>query len=449
VTAAQYSVREQRGWYLYDWANSAFATTGVALFLGPYLTVLAKAAADANGFIHPLGISVDARSYWSYLVSLSVILQVLVLPVVGAAADYGHRKKQYLGATAYLGAAAATAMFWLQGNAYLWGGALFILANVSFGASVVVYNSFLPEIAPPEQRDAVSSKGWGIGYIGGGVLLALNLLLYLNAKRIGITDAMAVRISLGSAGVWWAVFTIPTLLTLRIHSITRKQHAAVGAVFGQLRHTVADIRRYPQTMMFLIAYLLYNDAIQAVLALASQFGSDELKIPVSSLTLAILMVQFVGFFGAIGFQWLAAVTGAKRAIAVSLVLWTGMLIYLFKWVYTTRDFFIVAAIVAIVMGGSQALSRSLFAQLIPPGKEAEYFSIYEVSDKGTSWVSPLVFGLALQITHSYRQAILSLIVFFVAGLAVLTKVDVKRGAADAERDLNGQGAPLNSDRSAV
>jgi UMF1 family MFS transporter len=209
------------------------------------------------------------------------------------------------------------------------------------------------------------------------------------------------------------------------------QNSAAGAVFGQLRHTLADIRRYPQTMIFLIAYLLYNDAIQAVLALASQFGSDELKIPVASLTLAILMVQFVGFFGAIGFQWLAAVTDAKRAIAVSLVLWTVTLIYLFKWVYNTREFFIAAAIVAIVMGGSQALSRSLFAQLIPKGKEAEYFSIYEVSDKGTSWVSPLVFGLALQITHSYRQAVLSLIVFFIAGLVVLTKVDVKRGEAEA------------------
>ncbi len=429
MAPAEYSVREQRGWYLYDWANSAFVTTGVALFLGPYLTALAKAAADANGLVHPLGISVDARSFWSYLVSLSVILQVLVLPVVGAAADYGHRKKQYLAATAYVGAAAATAMFWLQGSAYLWGGALFILANVSFGASVVVYNSFLPEIAPPEQRDAVSSRGWGIGYIGGGVLLALNLLLYLNAKRIGITDAMAVRISLGSAGLWWALFTIPTLLTLRNRSPKQQSERAV---LGQLRHTLADIRRYPQTMLFLVAYLLYNDAIQAVLALASQFGNDELKIPVSSLTLAILMVQFVGFFGAIGFQWLAAVTGAKRAIAVSLVLWTGTLIYLFAWVYNTRDFFIAAAIVAIVMGGSQALSRSLFAQLIPPGKEAEYFSIYEVSDKGTSWVSPLVFGLALQITHSYRLAILSLIIFFVAGLLVLMRVDVQRGARDAE-----------------
>ena len=430
----EYSVREQRGWYLYDWANSAFATTAVALFLGPYLTALAKAAADGAGFVHPLGIHVDARSYWSYLVSLSVILQVLVLPIVGSIADYGRRKKECLAATAYLGAGAAIAMYWLQGGAYLWGGALFVIANVSFGASVVIYNSFLPEIAPPEQRDAVSSKGWGVGYIGGGVLLALNLLLFMNASRIGMTEALAVRINLASAGAWWAVFTIPALAALRNRAALRvlpRGRRAVGAVLGQLRHTVADIRRYPQTITFLIAYLLYNDAIQAVLALAAQFGNDELKIPVSKLTLAILMVQFVGFFGAIGFQWLARAMDAKRAILVSLVIWTATLVYLYAAVKTTTDFFIAAAIAAVVMGGSQALSRSLFAQLIPRGKEAEYYSIYEVSDKGTSWLSPLVFGLALQVTHSYRAAILSLIVFFIAGLVVLLRVDVKRGETEA------------------
>ena len=430
----EYSVREQRGWYLYDWANSGFATTVIALFLGPYLTILAKAAADATGYVHPLGIAIDARSYWSYLVSLSVILQVLVLPIVGAIADYGDRKKLCLAVTAYAGAACAIAMFWLQGSAYLLGGLLFILGNVSFGASVVVYNSFLPQIAPPEQRDAVSSKGWGIGYIGGGVLLALNLLLAMNAGKLGLTDAMAIRICLGSAGVWWAVFTVPALLALRNRPASRVIQPglrAAGAVASQLRHTLADIRRYRHTMWFLAAYLLYNDAIQAVLALAAQFASDELKIAVRDITLAFLMVQFVGFAGAILFQWLAAAISAKRAIIASLLLWTATLIYLYAAVRTTGDFFIAAAAVAIVMGGSQALSRSVFAQLIPTGKEAEYFSIYEISDKGTSWVSPAVFGLALQFTRSYRLAILSLIVFFIAGLLVLLRVDVQAGEIEA------------------
>jgi UMF1 family MFS transporter len=183
-------------------------------------------------------------------------------------------------------------------------------------------------------------------------------------------------------------------------------------------------------MTFLIAYLLYNDAIQTVITLASQFGNDELKIPVSQLTLAILMVQFVAFFGSILFNWIAAAINAKRAVVLSLVIWTAVLIYIYVAVKTTLEFFIMAAIVGMIMGGSQALSRSLYAQLVPKQKEAEYFSIYEISDKGTSWMCPLLFGLAMQATHSYRLAVLSLIVFFIAGLAVLLKVDMERGERD-------------------
>ncbi len=428
-----YSAKEQRGWYMYDFANSAFSTTVVTLFLGPYLTVLAKNAADPQGMVHPLGIAADARSFWSYIVSLSVILQVIFLPMVGAVADFGRRKKELLAATAYLGAAATMAMFFLDGKDYLFGGVLFLIANVSFGAAEAIYNSFLPEIAPPEDRDAVSSKGFGIGYLGGGLLLALNLVLYLERDKIGISEAMAVRISLCSAGVWWAGFTIPTLLALHNRGPARVLAAgqsAIRTVALQLIHTIREVRRFPQTFTFLIAYLLYNDAIQTVLTLASQFGNDELKIPVSTLTLAILMVQFVAFFGAIAFNWLAAAISAKRAVVFSLVIWTGVLIYIYAAVTTTLQFFIMAAVVAIVMGGSQALSRSLYAQLVPKSKEAEYFSIYEVSDKGTSWMCPLLFGLALQFTKSYRLAILSLIVFFVAGLLVLLKVNVEQGERD-------------------
>jgi UMF1 family MFS transporter len=419
---------------MYDFANSAFSTTVVTLFLGPYLTVLAKNAADAQGMLHLLSIPVDARSVWSYAVSLSVILQVILLPMVGAAADYGRRKKEILGATAYLGATATMAMFFLKGDAYLFGVVLFLIANVTFGAAEAIYNSFLPEIAPPEQRDAVSSKGFGIGYLGGGLLLALNLVLYLKADRIGISEAMAVRISLSSAGAWWAVFTIPTLLALHNRGPSRTLHpgqSAIRTVAMQLIHTLREVRRFPQAFTFLIAFLLYNDAIQTVISLASQFGNDELKIPVSQLTLAILMVQFVAFFGAMAFNWLAAAISAKRAVVFSLVIWTAVLIYIYALVYTTTQFFVMAAIVAMIMGGSQALSRSLYAQMVPKSKEAEYFSIYEVSDKGTSWMCPLLFGLALQFTKSYRVAILSLIVFFVAGLLVLLRVNVEQGERDA------------------
>ena len=429
------STPEQRGWYLYDWANSAFATTVVTLFLGPYLTSLAKAAAAPDGLVHPLGIPVDPRSFWSYAIGISVGAQVLSLPVIGALADFGRHKKRILAVTAYLGAGLTAALFFIAGRNYLAGGVLFIVANVSFGASEAIYNSFLPEIAPPEQRDAVSSKGWAIGYLGGGLLLALNVLLYMRAGSLGISEAMAARISLSSAGVWWAVFTIPTLLALRDRGPARvlpPGRSAMGASVRQLKHTLRDVRRYPQAMTFLIAFLLYNDAIQTVLAVAAQFANDELKIPVSQLTLAILMAQFLGFFGALGFQKVAAAINAKRAVVASLVIWAAALVYIYLAVYSAVQFFAVTAVVALVMGGSQALSRSLFAQLTPKGREAEYFSIYEISDKGTSWLCPILFGLALQFTGSYRAAILSLIVFLAAGLMVLLKVDMIRGQREAQ-----------------
>jgi UMF1 family MFS transporter len=431
-----YTKREQVGWCMYDFANSAFYTTVITLFLGPYLTALATNAADAGGYVHPFGMPIYARSFWSYAVSLSVILQVLFLPMVGAVADYGRRKKEFLGATAYLGAFATIAMFFLKGSDYLLGGLLFLIANVAFGAAEVIYNSLLPEIAAPEDRDTVSSKGYAYGYIGGGVLLALNLALFMGAGKIGITEGMAVRISLCSAGVWWAVFTIPTLITVHnrgpAHRLARGQNALATSV-RELVHTLREVGRYPQTTVFLIAYLLYNDAIQTVIALSSQFGSDELKIPQAQMTLAILMVQFVAFFGAIGFNWVASKTSAKRAVVVSLIIWIGVVVYIL-WVNTTVAFFLMAAVVALVLGGSQALSRSLFAQLVPKGQEAQYYSVYEITDKGTSWLCPIIFGLALQFTKSFRLAILSLLFFFVAGLVILLKVNVEQG----ERDVAAQ-----------
>jgi UMF1 family MFS transporter len=435
---SDYSKREQIGWCMYDFANSAFYTTIISVFLGPYLTVLAKNAADSAGNVHPFGMSIYASSVWSFTGGLSVILQVIFLPMVGAVADYGRRKREVLAATAYLGALATIAMFFLEGADYLLGVLLFMIANVAFGAAEVIYNSFLPEIAPPQDRDAVSSKGYAYGYIGGGVLLALNLALFMGAGKIGITEGMAVRISLSSAGAWWGVFTIPTLLTLHnrgpAHRLAGGQ-SALSATIQQLAHSLKSLRNYPQAAVFLVAFLLYNDAIQTVIALSSQFGSDELKIPQAQMTLAILMVQFVAFFGSLGFNWVASKTSAKRAVAASLIIWIAVVVYIF-WVTTTVQFFLMAAVVALVLGGSQALSRSLFAQLVPKGREAAYYGVYEITDKGTSWICPIVFGLAMQFTKSFRLAILSLLFFFVAGLLVLFKVNIEQG----ERDVAIQAA---------
>lgn len=435
LIAATDDRREQIGWYFYDWANSAFSTTVVTVFLGPYLTEVTRAAADANGFVYPLGIPIAAGSFFPYMVSLSVLLQVLFLPILGAIADYSHAKKFLLGLFAYIGAFATMAMYFIQGDRYLLGGGLFLIANLAFGASIVFYNAFLPEIASPDRRDAVSSQGWAMGYLGGGLLLLANLILFNSREALGIPTDVAVRISLVSAGLWWAGFTLIPLFALRRRQATRalppgERYLTVG--FKQLSHTFSQVRSYPQTLLFLAAYLLYNDGIQAVIALASVFGAEELGLDQGVLIPAILMVQFVAFFGALGFGLLARRVGAKRAIMLSLLLWTGVVIYsYFMPAGVPAQFFLLAAVIAVVLGGSQALSRSVFSLMIPRGQEAEYFSIYEIGERGTSWLAPLFFGLAYQSTGSYRIALVSLMVFFIAGLAILAFVDIRRAAEEA------------------
>ena len=427
--------REVRGWYFYDWACSAFSTTVVTVFLGPHLTSITQDAAGGDKrFVHPLGIAVRAESFFPYVISISVLVQVLILPLVGAIADRTQRKKQLLAGCAYLGAAATMAMYFLDGERYLLGGALLILANIAFGAAVVVYNAFLPEIAAPDDRDAVSSRGFGFGYLGGGLLLALNLVLYTYRDSLGVAEGDAVRISLLSAGVWWALFTVVPLRSLRSRPPQHTAEIARGALaggFGQLRDTLRDARRYPKTLLFLAAYLLYNDGIQSVIALSATYGDEELDLSKNTLIVTVLLVQSVAFGGAVWLGRLALTYGAKRVVLASLAVWTVLVAV--AYVLPARQpvfFFALAVGIGVVLGGSQALSRSLFSQLIPRQKEAEYFSLYEISERGTSWLGAFFFGLSLQWTGSYRVAILSLIVFFVAGSSLLARVDV-RGAIEA------------------
>jgi MFS transporter, UMF1 family len=321
--------RERVGWYFYDWANSAFFTTVISVFLGPYLITVTEAAADVHGFVYPFGLKVRAGSFWPYVVALSVVQQVIFLPVLGAVADYTQRKKMMLGVFSYVGSFATMGLYFLQGTNYLLGGALFIIANVSIGASVIFYNAFLPELAAPDQRDSVSSMGWAVGYLGGGMLLGLNLVLFFKARSLGLSETHAVRISLASAGIWCGLFTVIPMLTLRSRQSGQRlppgeNYCAVG--FKQLRQTLLAVRNYPQTLLFLIAALLYNDGIHTVNTMAATFGDKELGIKKATLIIVVLMVQFVAFFGALLFNLLAKMLGTKRAIMFSLILWTGTVV---------------------------------------------------------------------------------------------------------------------------
>ncbi|GAA0527787.1 MFS transporter [Paractinoplanes ferrugineus] len=437
--------RERTGWYFYDWANSAFSTTVLTVFLGPFLTSVTKIAAgcelgadDCTGRVHPLGLSVAAGSFYPYVVSLSVFLTVFVLPVMGAVADRSPRKKVLLAVTAFTAAAATMGFAFVTGDRYLLGGILFLIANIFGGASIVVYNSFLPQLAGPDERDKVSSRGWALGYLGGGLLLAFNLVA-VTILSVDGNDQRTLDLArwcIVSAGVWWALFTLIPLAWLREHPGRSAAAGPRGNVlvdgFRQLGATIRNVRAYPLTLFFLLAYLIYNDGIQTVIALASQYGTEELDLEQSTLIITILLVQFLAFGGALLLGAMAARVGARRTVLFSLALWLGVVIAAY-WLPAGEPlpFMLLGVAIGLVLGGSQALSRSLYSQLIPAGKEGEYYGFYEISDKGTSWLGPLLFGLVFQLTDSYRFGIVSLVVFFLVGGVLLALVPIRRAIVAA------------------
>ncbi len=434
--------RDQTGWYFYDWANSAFSTTVATVFLGPYISSLARSAAGPDGLARFLGIPVAPDSFLPYCISFSVVLQVLFLPVLGAIADYSNLRMRLMQLFAVAGSVATMFMFFVTTGTWWLGGLLFIVANFSFGAAIVFYNAFLPDIAGPEDRDRVSAVGWALGYLGGGLLLALNLVFYLMGDNLGIDTGLTVRINLFSGGLWWFAWSFVTWKMLRSQGATRPLPAGetyLSTGLKQLWGTCKETSKYPHTIRFLVAYLLYNDGIQTVIGVAAIFAAAPLvqgglEIEQGTLTQIILMIQFIAFGGALLFGKAATRIGAKKTLIVGLIVWSVVVIYAYlglRGESRVLEFWILGACIALVMGGTQAVSRSLFANMIPPGKEAEFFSIYEVSERGTSWLGPLVVGVVNQWTGSLRPAIVSIILFFVIGILLLLRVDVRKAIAES------------------
>lgn len=436
--------REIFGWVMYDWANSAFSTTVATTLLGPYLTALAQGSVGENGTIinfGPLG-SLTAKSFFPICVAASVFLQTFLLPVLGAIADYSHLKKRMMAIFCYASVAATCLLFFVTGGLYTLGGILFIIANLCFGASIVFYNAFLPEITTEDLRDKISSRGFALGYLGGGLLLALNLVLVIWAKSTGESNLinLAVRLSLLSAGLWWGGFAILTFTRLKVRGTSRQLPAGKSYLSLGLTETFSTFRelgRLRNTLRYLLGYLLFNDGIQTVIVMSGVFLEQELFIsrglePDRSFLLGlILVVQFAAFGGALLFERIAKAMGTKNAILLSLGLWSGIVIYAYAFLATVAQAWAMGVAIAIVLGGSQALSRSLFSRMIPAGREASFFGIYEISERGTSWIGPLVFGIVVGATNSYRQAILSLIVFFIGGMLILFFTNTNRAIHEA------------------
>jgi UMF1 family MFS transporter len=459
-TLAVNDKREIFGWAMYDWANSAFSTTVGTVFLAPYVASLAADSAKAaflaktgvewNGAVNPplltnlFGLPVAPDSFMGYCISISVFLQIFILPILGAIADYSHMRKQMMQIFATIGAVATILMFFITGSAWWLGGLLYIAANLAFGASIVFYNSYLPDIASEDQRDRVSSYGWAMGYLGDGILLALNLAFFIFHEKLGVPTGLAIRINLASAGIWWISFSFITWARLRPRHARRRlppgeNYVSIG--FKQLAQTFREVLHFPETLKYLLAYSLYNDGIQTVIAMSSTFAAAPIirggiEMDTSTLTVVILIIQFVAFFGALLWGRLAGWVGAKQSIIISLVIWAGVVVYAYvglKGDTRVMQFLVLGVVIAIVLGGSQAISRSLFSQIIPTSKEAEYYSFYEISDRGTSWIGPVLFAVVNQVTGSLRPAIFSLIVLFVLGLIILPFVNVKKAMADVKQ----------------
>ncbi|MPZ61858.1 MAG: MFS transporter [Propionibacteriales bacterium] len=436
--------REQRAWYFYDWANSAYVTSIATVLFAPYLTSVAETAAcGAPGTaddpcrtdLAVLGLQVSPGSLVFYVVTVATVFSALILPVVGAIADRSAHKKQLMAGFAWLGTLAAASMFFVQGGGWELGAALLLVANICLGSSLVVYDAILCEVATPDERDGVSSRGWALGYLGGGLLLALNLGLVSLHDQFGLSQGMAVRVSLLSAAVWWGGFTLIPYLGLRNRAPTAVRGDRRGVVrdgFGQLFATLREARAYPMTLTFLVAYLFYNDGIQTVIVSASVYGEKQLGFDTGVLIATILLVQFVAFGGALLFGRIAQRVGSRRTILGGLLVWMGVVCAgFFLPAGRLLPFLALAVAIGVVLGGTQALSRSFFSLLIPRGREAEYFSLYQACERGTSWLGTLVFGLVHQLTDSYRPAIVALVLFFAVGFWLLIKVDPRRAIADA------------------
>ena len=410
-------------WCFYDWANSVFVTTVAAALFPPFFRSVAMRAGLAGN---------EATAWWGYTVAAGLLIVALAAPVLGAIADHTGGKKRYVAAFAGLGIAATAAFVSIGADTWRWAALLFILGNIGFAGANVFYESLLPHIARDGDMDRVSTRGYALGYVGGGLLLVLNLLWVLRPAWFGLTDqVIAIKASFLSVALWWALFSIPFFrrvpeppgVVSRLSGLS-----PVRAGFARLRETLAEVRRYRQLTLFLLAFWIYNDGIGTIIKMATAYGS-ELGIGVTDMTFALVITQFVGIPCALLFGGLAARIGTKRSILVALGGY-ALICCAGYFMRTAWHFYLLALLVGTVQGGSQALSRSLFGVLVPKRKSAEFFGFFSTGEKFSGIFGPLLFGLISHWMGESRLGILALILFFTVGGGLLALVDVPRGMAE-------------------
>ncbi|NIQ39271.1 MAG: MFS transporter [Proteobacteria bacterium] len=424
--------RAVRSWCMYDWANSAFATTIMAAVLPAYYSLVAGASLDKT----------TASSYWGYTNTIAMFIIAVLAPILGAMADHGRARKKYLGVFASFGILSTGLLVLVSTGDWLMASIFYIVGRIGFAGGNIFYDALLPHVAGEDRIDQVSAYGYAVGYLGGGLLLALNLVAILFEIP---NKEWAARLSFLSVGVWWALFSIPLFKNVGeppARRIEGESRNPVQAGFQRLRSTFREVKKFREAFKFLIAFWLYNDGVSTIIVMAVIFGA-EVGIGQSTLIGAILAVQFVGIPFTVLYGHLAKRLGTKNSILVGLVVYTGIAIggYFLK---TGLHFWILAILVGMVQGGTQALSRSLFGSIIPRFRTAEFFGFYNVSSKFAGILGPLLFGVVGQLTGSSRLSIISLIVFFVAGGLLLMRVDHGKGmhiARQSAPGYEGKGPP--------
>ena len=414
---------ELRAWAMYDWANSAYQTTVIAaVFPIYYQRVAAAGLSEADAM---------ARFAWASAIAITIV--AVVAPLLGTLADYTAIKKRLLGVFMGIGVASCFAMFWITEGEWLFALAVFIAGNVGVAGSIVFYEALLPHLAGPKDLDRVSSAGYAIGYLGGGVMLALNLVMIQNPALLGLADAgIATRLAFVSVGVWWLVFSLPLFLKVPEPGALvsdKPEPVSLRLAFARLGNTFRELRKYRQALLFLFAFLIYNDGIQTMIRVAAIYG-ESIGLDAGAMISALLITQFIGVPAAFAFGALASRTGAKPAVFLGLAVYTVITI-LGYYMTTSAHFYMLAILVGLVQGGTQSLSRSLFASMIPRQKSSEFFAFFSVFERYAGVLGPLVFGAVVAYSGSGRNAIIAVLIFFVVGGALLIPVDVEAGRRQA------------------
>ncbi len=431
--------REIFGWAMYDFANSAFATTILAVIFNQYFATI---VAGGERGIEFLGFRLHGASFFTFSVALSMGVSAVLSPFLGAVADVSASKKRFLMIFCYTAILFTGLLSFVHAGNYWRGAIFFIVTNIGFAGGNVFYNAFLPEISTDQNIGRISGLGWALGYIGGGVLLGINLIMLRYPDWIGFPSGhFTVQDCFLSVSIWWLMFSLPTFLLLRERAQTTlpsfgKSYFAEG--YQRLRDTFRRIRTFRELTKFLVAYLIYNDGIKTVIIMASIFGAQVLGMETGEIILFFLMIQGIAFFGSIIFGFLADTIGNKKAVMISLGIWSLIVLWAFRlgifW-DPKAEYWILGVLAGLVMGGSQAASRSLQGIFTPDANSAEFYGFFAVSGKFASVFGPLIYGILIVMTGSVQSGILSVLLFFVIGMAILWTVNEKKGMEEKQRPV--------------